>query len=182
MKDIIKCKKLIIDESEFLIPLHKEDIEKTGIFTIMLLIKDDKIIPCVSIKEETAEEDFDYDWEDNLVPNGLIKNIILHPIEFNPYTGNKFDFVVDEIIDKSNEYNEIIFKIEELDKKRKSRAKDKAGIELSNQLNELYKDIPPIFNYVEDNECYVLESEVLSPQVIVTKYISEYTNMYMVTG
>ena len=155
---LIKTKVLKINGLKIYIP---EPI-KHNMFEIVLIAENEKtLIPTVCLVEETCEEDYDYDWEENLEFKGLLYTKIYHPISFNPFTGHKFHFNTGKTKDITNEYNEIMNSLEEAYKMRKSKKKDEIISGLEVKLQELFLGVPLIFekaiSFTDDDAYDIVE-------------------------
>ena len=144
----IKSKVIKINEIEICIPEKLDN----NMFEVVLIAKDKKtLIPTVCLVKETCEENYDYNYEDELEFNGICYYKTYYPIKFNPFTGHKFTFNKSKTKDLTKEYNDIMNSFEEAYKMRKSKKKEQTIIELESKLQKLFENIPMIF---EDKESF----------------------------
>lgn len=166
-EQIVKCKIIKINGSEFLVPLDDDFNSIGGIFQMMIIVKDNVFTPYIALIRESSEEDYDYDWEENLVSNGIITTTVLFPIKYNPFTGAEYKFEVSYIEDKSEEYNQLVAEAEEINKMRKSMKKTSLEFTNRQKMDKLFSEIPPIFDSIGDNEDFetgfVLENSIWKP-------------------
>lgn len=176
MKNIINGKIIKIKEYEFFVPKF---IENDNIFSIILLKDEKKITPAICFTETISEEDYDYDYEENLVFTGINSSQYLYPIKYNPYTGQQFEFKSTETLDLTSKCEELDEKFKIVNAKRKSSKKSSELFLIRKELNELLKEIPPIFNKAdlldEDDEIETYyESDGINAAYLITENIYWY--------
>lgn len=157
-----------------------EDIHNT--LPLELCIGVDKyknIKPILCLKEEYAEEDWDYNWDEEPEYYGLNKKYNYIPINYSPYTGDKIEFFYNNTIDYSDEIRKIIEEYQKLDKQRYSYRKSKREYILTSTVAKILKDIPDIL-YVEDiNKIYgekYKECDITNPSAFLFEFYDNYNN------
>lgn len=151
---VIKCKQIKIRGNLFIIP--EKELINNDIYSVILILKDDinVIEPYLAFTIEKSEEDFDYDYDENLVCMGINTNIMHYPITHNPLGGEKITFEICSTEDKTDEYNEILALEESYNKKRKSKEKFDVLRSCYNKKLGILNKIPPLFYFSEDAEFY----------------------------
>lgn len=173
MKNIINGKTIKIKEYEFFVPKF---IENDNIFSIILLKNEEQITPAICFTETISEEDYDYDYEENLVFTGINSSRYLYPIKYNPYTGQEFKFKSSETLDLTSKCEELDEKFKLVNAKRKSSKKSSELFLLRRELEELIKEIPQVFDKAdlidEDDEVEsYYESDGVSADYLITENI-----------
>lgn len=141
--NIITGKTVKVEGLEFFVPNENNNL--LNIFEIKLLASaNSKIKPVVTIIREVSSEDYDYDYEDELVYNGIISDIYYTPIKYNPFSGKEYIFESKEVIDRTQEYHNLLEEQKEVEKRKKSNSKTKKLYALSKKLNMLFSDIPKV--------------------------------------
>lgn len=135
---------IILNGYKFFKPLETNPTDYPFL-EVVLILDNNKIYPQLCITHTTAEEDYDYNYEDELEYTGIITNTDYFPIFKNPFSGDDIEFVVTSEKDITEEYNNITKEIEELESKRKSISRTKEIFILQKRLNEMISGIPPIF-------------------------------------
>lgn len=135
---------IILNGYKFFKPLETNPINYPFL-EVALILDNNKVYPQLCITHTTAEEDYDYNYEDELEYTGIITNTDYFPILKNPFSGDDIEFVVTSEKDITEEYNNITKEIEELESKRKSISRTKEIFILQKRLNEMISGIPPIF-------------------------------------
>lgn len=138
-------KNIILNGYKFFKPSEANEL----IFPFMevaLFCEGNIITPVMCLTYTTAEEDYDYNYEDELEYTGIITNTSYYPITNSPINnGEKIKFEVTSEIDISEEYNNISAQIEELESMRKSNSRTRNIFILQKKQNELIQEIPTIF-------------------------------------
>lgn len=141
--------------------------------------KNKNIKPILCLKEEYAEEDWDYNLDEELEYYWLNKKYNYIPINYSPYTGEKIEFCYKNIFDFSEKIRKIIEEYKELDKQRYSNKKYKRQYMLSSSVVKLLKDTPNIL-YVKDiNKIYgkrYKESDTMPPSAFLFEFYDDYNN------
>lgn len=138
----IKCKKIIINDKEFFVPVKNVD----DIFTFVLLLNNGVIEPKLAFTSESFTEDYDYDYDENLYIRGVETCVTYYPISYNPFDGKRIGFYICSIEDRTLEYNDILKLEKENSKKRKSKNKLLLEVEYLNKKENIIKDIPILFS------------------------------------
>lgn len=99
----------------------------------------------IALIETAVEPDYDYDYDEHLIVNDYIETKIYHVVSFCPYSGEKFNFVVREIIDKTAEYEKLLEEEKEWLEKRKS-AKKLENLSRIDLEKEKLMQLPVIFD------------------------------------
>lgn len=118
----------------------------------------DKLSVCLI---ETHIEDFgDYDYDnDEYIPDYWEESTYI-PIQYNPITGEKFEIVIDGLLNKQKEYHEIILELESLvNLSSRSESQQKRLNQLSDEYNLFYQDL---FVCNEEYQKYLKKSTTLS--------------------
>jgi hypothetical protein len=151
---LIKTKVIKINDVEIYIPEKLDN----DMFEVVLIAENEKILtPTVCLVKETSEENYDYNWEEELEFKGVCYSKTYYPINFNPFTGHKFVFNKSKTKDITNEYNDIMNSFEEAYKMRKSKKKEQVILEIESRLEKLLEGIPLIFEKKEslsDDDSY----------------------------
>ena len=120
-----------------------------------LINQDDKLSVCLI---KTHIEDYG-DYDDEYIPNYCEETTYI-PIQYNPITGEKFEIVIDGLLNKQKEYNEIIRELNGIvNLSSRSKSQQRRINQLSNECNLFYRDL-----YVCDEEYqeYLKKSTTLS--------------------
>lgn len=65
--------------------------------------KNNNVIPVLCISKEHSEESYDYNWDEELEFRGIETEYTYVPIKYNLFTGDRIDFVYDDVIDCSED-------------------------------------------------------------------------------
>lgn len=97
---------------------------------------------------ETHIEDYgDYDYDDDYIPDDREESTYI-PIQYNPITGERFEIVIDGVLNKQKEYDEIIQELNGiLEMPSRTKSQQRRINQLSDECNLFYQDL-----YVCDEE------------------------------
>lgn len=133
--------------------IHDEAL--SHLFTPIIILEHGALVNAIALIEENVEEDYEYDYDEHLEYRGIDYHKTYHAVAYSPFDGSRFDFAIDNVIDKTDEYEEILRQEEEWNNYRSSNKKLKALCDLSLQKQNLIGDVL-IF---EINEDCVFEEE-----------------------
>lgn len=124
--------------------------ELNHLFVPIMIWDGKKIENKIAILETNVTEDFDYDYDDNLISAGLVENNIYHVISYNPYDGKPFDFVVKDVFNKTDDYERIEKEEIEWSEKRGSKKKSDMLYNLCDEKQNLVKCCPIFYKNQTD--------------------------------
>lgn len=135
------------------IPIIKNKTDKLNLLplaVVTVMDNEGKIQPLICFAPESTEEDYDYNYNEELEYRGLNKEYTYFPIKYNPYTGEEFEFIINKIDDISKDIYNLLNKYNELNNKRDNNKIIKEKHEIINKINSQYKDSIPIV-YIDDS-------------------------------
>ena len=100
--------------------------------------------------ETAVEPDYDYDYDEHLIVNDYIETKIYHVVSFCPYSGEKYNFVVRDIIDKTADFEKLLEEEKEWLAKRKS-TKKLQNLSRIDMEKEKLLSLPTIFRKNSEN-------------------------------
>lgn len=82
--------------------------------------KNNNAIPTLCISKEHSEESYDYNWDEELEFRGIETEYTYVPIKYNLFTGDRIDFIYDNVIDCSEDVDKLLDEYKLLRKKKKT--------------------------------------------------------------
>lgn len=124
-----------IEGGEFVLKLIKEKILVLG-DSQSLNIDNNEIRPCICFIISNIVDNGDYDYDDNYIENWEEEYSYLE-IFYCPITGEKINFIVENIIDNTNEIIKLENELNNIKKNRKSKKRDILEKEITNKIMNL---------------------------------------------
>lgn len=103
--------------------------------------KNNNVIPALCISKEHSEESYDYNWDEELEFRGIETEYTYVPIKYNLFTGDRIDFVYDDVIDCSEDVDKLLDEYKLLRKKKQTLKTAKQMYNLIDSMNKLLNSV-----------------------------------------
>ena len=103
--------------------------------------KNNNAIPTLCISKEHSEESYDYNWDEELEFRGIETEYTYVPIKYNLFTGDRIDFVYDNVIDCSEDVDKLLDEYNLLRKKKQTLKTAKQMYNLIDSMNKLLNSV-----------------------------------------
>ncbi len=103
--------------------------------------KNNNAIPALCISKEHSEESYDYNWDEELEFRGIETEYTYIPIKYNPFTGDRIDFIYDNVIDCSEDVDKLLDEYKLLRKKKQTLKTAKQMYNLIDSMNKLLNSV-----------------------------------------
>lgn len=138
--------------------------------------KNNNAIPTLCISKEHSEESYDYNWDEELEFRGIETEYTYVPIKYNLFTGDRIDFVYDNVIDCSEDVDKLLDEYNLLRKKKQTLKTAKQMYNLIDSMNKLLNSVA--FIKVDDiSEIYGKEYnqyDLINPSSFLLDYYYDY--------
>ncbi len=138
--------------------------------------KNNNVIPALCISKEHSEESYDYNWDEELEFRGIETEYTYVPIKYNLFTGDRIDFVYDNVIDCSEDVDKLLDEYKLLRKKKQTLKTAKQMYNLIDSMNKLLNSVA--FIKVDDiSEIYGKEYsgyDLTNPSDFLLDYYYDY--------
>ena len=138
--------------------------------------KNNNVIPALCISKEHSEESYDYNWDEELEFRGIETEYTYVPIKYNLFTGDRIDFVYDNVIDCSEDVDKLLDEYKLLRKKKQTLKTAKQMYNLIDSMNKLLNSVS--FIKVDDiSEIYGKEYsgyDLITPSSFLLDYYYDY--------
>lgn len=138
--------------------------------------KNNNVIPALCISKEYSEESYDYNWDEELEFRGIETEYTYVPIKYNLFTGDKIDFIYDNVIDCSEDVDKLLDEYKLLRKKKETLKTGQQMYNLIDSMNKLLNSVS--FIKVDDiSEIYGKEYsgyDLITPSSFLLDYYYDY--------
>ena len=138
--------------------------------------KNNNAISTLCISKEHSEESYDYNWDEELEFRGIETEYTYVPIKYNLFTGDRIDFVYDNVIDCSEDVDKLLDEYNLLRKKKQTLKTAKQMYNLIDSMNKLLNSVA--FIKVDDiSEIYGKEYnqyDLINPSSFLLDYYYDY--------
>lgn len=138
--------------------------------------KNNNVIPALCISKEHSEESYDYNWDEELEFRGIETEYTYVPIEYNLFTGDRIDFIYDNVIDCSEDVDKLLDEYKLLRKKKETLKTAKQMYNLIDSMNKLLNSVS--FIKVDDiSKIYGKEYsgyDLINPSSFLLDYYYDY--------
>jgi len=138
--------------------------------------KNNNAIPTLCISKEHSEESYDYNWDEELEFRGIETEYTYVPIKYNLFTGDRIDFIYDNVIDCSEAVDKLLDEYKLLRKKKQTLKTTKQMYNLIYSMNKLLNSVA--FIKVDDiSEIYgkeYSEYDLTNPSNFLLDYYYDY--------
>lgn len=138
--------------------------------------KNNNAIPTLCISKEHSEESYDYNWDEELEFRGIETEYTYVPIKYNLFTGDRIDFIYDNVIDCSKAVDKLLDEYKLLRKKKQTLKTTKQMYNLIYSMNKLLNSVA--FIKVDDiSEIYgkeYSEYDLTNPSNFLLDYYYDY--------
>lgn len=138
--------------------------------------KNNNAIPALCISKEHSEESYDYNWDEELEFRGIETEYTYVPIKYNLFTGDKIDFIYDNVIDCSEDVDKLLDEYKLLRKKKQTLKTGEQMYNLIDSMNKLLNSVS--FIKVDDiSEIYGKEYsgyDLITPSSFLLDYYYDY--------
>lgn len=138
--------------------------------------KNNNAIPALCISKEHSEESYDYNWDEELEFRGIETEYTYVPIKYNLFTGDKIDFIYDNVIDCSEDVDKLLDEYKLLRKKKETLKTGQQMYNLIDSMNKLLNSVS--FIKVDDiSEIYGKEYsgyDLITPSSFLLDYYYDY--------
>lgn len=138
--------------------------------------KNNNVIPALCISKEHSEESYDYNWDEELEFRGIETEYTYVPIKYNLFTGDRIDFIYDNVIDCSKAVDKLLDEYKLLRKKKQTLKTTKQMYNLIYSMNKLLNSVA--FIKVDDiSEIYgkeYSEYDLTNPSNFLLDYYYDY--------
>lgn len=138
--------------------------------------KNNNAIPALCISKEHSEESYDYNWDEELEFRGIETEYTYVPIKYNLFTGDRIDFIYDNVIDCSEDVDKLLDEYKLLRKKKQTLKTGEQMYNLIDSMNKLLNSVS--FIKVDDiSEIYGKEYsgyDLITPSSFLLDYYYDY--------
>jgi hypothetical protein len=138
--------------------------------------KNNNAIPALCISKSHSEEAYDYNWDEELEFRGIETEYTYVPIKYNLFTGDRIDFIYDNVIDCSEDVDKLLDEYKLLRKKKQTLKTTKQMYNLIDSMNKLLNSVA--FIKVDDiSEIYgkeYSEYDLTNPSNFLLDYYYDY--------
>lgn len=138
--------------------------------------KNNNVIPALCISKEHSEESYDYNWDEELEFRGIETEYTYVPIKYNLFTGDRIDFIYDNVIDCSEDVDKLLDEYKLLRKKKETLKTAKQMYNLIDSMNKLLNSVS--FIKVDDiSKIYGKEYsgyDLINPSSFLLDYYYDY--------
>lgn len=138
--------------------------------------KNNNAIPTLCISKEHSEESYDYNWDEELEFRGIETEYTYVPIKYNLFTGDRIDFIYDNVIDCSEDVDKLLDEYKLLRKKKQTLKTGEQMYNLIDSMNKLLNSVS--FIKVDDiSEIYGKEYsgyDLITPSSFLLDYYYDY--------
>lgn len=110
--------------------------------------KNNNVIPVLCISKEHSEESYDYNWDEELEFRGIETEYTYVPIKYNLFTGDRIDFVYDNVIDCSEDVDKLLDEYKLLRKKKQTQNR-RMKLKTAQQMYNLIDSMNKLLNSVD---------------------------------